>query len=335
MARAKSEKDPIIIMVAGQPRKGKSTALNNLFNLELEARPSAGSVTRSVIPKMVTVGSQKLLIVDTPGLGSLDLKIDDAMKEIDKSMKGLDFTLVYCLAVSPNISINLTDEILIKNLIRFFHKKIWEKCILLLTFCDLARDHIANEKLTDRYYLDYIKEHSIKFQQLLQANGVSSYGVKTVFDYESKRDREQSSFKEIVAVPVMKEKIRPGMLSIMPGILSNAGNWTDIVFAELLKKTSPSDRLRLSDFRHASLTDGATIASGFGGTLAGAGIGAAIGIVGGPVGIAIGASVGAATGGLAGMFARISISTASYYHEWTKENPKEKVKKLVEKSENK
>jgi len=100
------------IMVAGRPRSGKSTALNNTFDLNLAARASASSVTNVAsitevtkkIPREKNDLSSPLevtvQVVDTPGLGSLDIPKEDILKEMKRIAQGIDFTLVYCFSVT-------------------------------------------------------------------------------------------------------------------------------------------------------------------------------------------------------------------------------------------
>ena len=75
----------VTVMVAGKPRTGKSTALNNLLGLKLPTDYGAKSVTQKVIVESTT--SQhgvRVCGIDTPGLKALDLgskKILDDMSE--------------------------------------------------------------------------------------------------------------------------------------------------------------------------------------------------------------------------------------------------------------
>ena len=149
------------VMVAGRPRNGKSTALNNIFGLNLVAKISASSVTSVVqvfevtkkIPKKQDDTSPQeevtMQVIDTPGLGALDISKDEILKDMKTVSKGVNFTLLYCFSVSPNTSLTEIDKTIVANLHQALGGEVWSKCVLLFTFSDHA--YLEFEDSPDEY----------------------------------------------------------------------------------------------------------------------------------------------------------------------------------------
>ena len=293
--------DFVTIMVAGRARNGKTTALNNIFGLNLTARASATSVTQTVDAIRVTkkIASNEegslhdevtLQVIDTPGLGALDIHKEDIVKDLKKVTKDINYTLIYCFSVSPNTALTETDKAIIENLHLALGKDIWSKCVLLFTFSDHARLEFEDSL---EEYREHIKNHAIEFQKLLKSISSKLPTVKTIFEYDSPEELEQEQRPPgIIAIPVKKKTT--GSEDILPKMIKNGQDWTDVVFIELMKRTDEMERKPFSLFKYFT-PHGATL-----GAATGAGIGAAIGVVGGPIGIAAGMSAGAAVGAAVG-----------------------------------
>lgn len=299
------------VMVAGKPRSGKSKALNNIFDLKLEAEPSAASVTKYINRLDVERNGAILHVIDTPGLGALDVKKKEVLKDMSTlKIKG-DFTFLYCLPVAPSSALTDTDRIIIKNLNSIFGKKIWEKCFLLLTFSDTARRDEFSSLDQVEEYKKYLKGHCEAFQQALKECGVKAHEVKTIFEYKSKEQRENETLKGIVALPV--GKCKDGETDILPGIqCGDTRDWTDYAFIEIIKKAGKLSlafiRLKYNIAIVLGSTGGIGIAGALAGTAVGAGIGFGAGAVGGPIGMAAGAAVGAVSGAVLTLAGGIPIS---------------------------
>ena len=318
----KTVKRKATIMVAGRPRNGKSTALNNIFGLKLVATASAKSVTQVVSVNEATkiIEGEKdgekvkqevtLRVIDTPGLGATDITKETILKDIQKVISGEDYTLVYCLSVAPNTILLETDKVIIQNLHLTLGKEVWNKCVLLLTFSDYARLEFDD---SEEDYIKYIKSHAHEFQVLLQNVGADLPSVKTIFECQSQKsiDKEEIS-DEIVAIPVNKKPKRSE--EILPGILKEDQEWTDIAFVELMKKTGEESREPFVFFRYLFL---GTSSAGAGAAM-GAAAGAAIGILGGPVGVTAGAGVGAVVGGAAVSVTAFAIKGVVELFKWMK-----------------
>jgi len=287
------------IMVAGRPRFGKSTALNNIFGLDfvVEARPT--SVTQVVSAKQVNKeirvsqrnGPDKiekitLQVIDTPGLGALDIPKEEIVADMKKNVTSNKFTLLYCFSVAQNNIVSETDKAIIKNLHAALGSGIWSKCVILFTFSDYARTEFENAE----EYQEYINGHAEQFEELLKASGCSTPPkVKTIFQSASAGDGKKNKLSsEIIAVPTRKT-IRNSDI-ILPGILKNGEDWTDVVFVELMKKTSEHERGKFLAFKYSKVIIEVSSASVV--TALAALVGVA---VGGPVGGMIAALAGGAT----------------------------------------
>ena len=275
------------IMIAGKPANGKSTALNNIFGLELDAGISAHSVTQRMIETEVVKNNHSLKIIDTPGLGALDIKREEIAIVMGETIKSKDYTLIYCLSVSPSSRLTEEDKTIVSNLNEFLSKDVWQKCVILFTFSDTAwRDEFAdNDDLEG--YKDYLSKMAVEFQSILKGHDQNAPPVKTIFE-----DRESS---DIVAFPVGKKTT--STKDILPGVNIEEGNdWTDLVFTEILKKTAEDKRKSLFDLKYGAAIASSGASTVLVTTLVGAGAGATVGAVGGPIGMVAAAGIGAAGG---------------------------------------
>ena len=198
----------VSVMVAGLPRTGKSTALNNIFGLDFEAISSPFSVTQHVNIVRVMQNDVVVNVIDTPGLGALDVKKEDVLAEMKKLNISRDFTLLYCISVAPNSCLTEVDQTIIKNIQSIFGKWIWNRCILLMTSSDIVRE---KEFQTDNpvdivQYLSFLRRHAEAFHELIQRCGAEVPGVMTLFDYTKQDFKNQKKTDKLVAVPVSKDK---------------------------------------------------------------------------------------------------------------------------------
>jgi len=138
--------------------------------------------------KTVKKNGITLHIMDTSGLGARDMRNKDVLSQMAEDLRGLDYTLLYCLSVSPSSSVTELDKSIVAGLIKTFGIDIWDKCVLLLTFSDYARVKF-NSQL--QQYIKYIRQYARSFKQLLKENGASPIKVMTVFDYSSQEERQQ------------------------------------------------------------------------------------------------------------------------------------------------
>ena len=292
------------VMIAGKPRSGKSTALNNIFGLNLAARLSASSVTKVLsitevtkkVPRsMNDTSPQKVTmqVIDTPGMGALDISRQEVLDKMKRITKGVSFALLYCFAVSPSSSLTETDKTIISNLQHAFGRNVWEKCVLLFTFSDEAYSRSMNPA----EYVHYINDYAQIFDKHLQQICGRKSCVKSIFECESPTTLlEEETPSKIIAIPV-KERVDQSK-DILQGMIESGHDWTDVVFIELIKRTDSTQREPFFLFKYAAVILISLMLHITGRVTAGAAIGGVIGLAsGGPTGAVAGAVVGAAVVG--------------------------------------
>ena len=286
------------IMVAGRPRFGKSTALNNIFGLDFVTAARPTSVTQVVSDRHVTkeihtaqkngpdlIEKITLRVIDTPGLGALDIPQERIIKEMTEMVKSDNFTLLYCFNVAQNNCITEMDISIIRNLHAALGAGIWSKSVILFTFSDFA---LTAFDYADEYR-DYINAHAEQFEKMLKASGCSNPpNIRTIFQSPLVTDKNENT-PEIVAIPTRRTLKKSD--EILPGILKENEDWTDVVFFELMKKTSKREIGKFFAFKYSNLVIGMGSASFS--VIVATTIGA---VVGGPVGAIIGGLAGGAVG---------------------------------------
>ena len=263
------------VMVAGAPRSGKSTALNNIFGLNLDAKASILSATRviniiEVIKIQHTQDKVTMQVIDTPGLGALDIPKEEILKDMKRVTKGVSFTLLYCFSVSSNTALTENDKTIITNLHHALGGQMWSKCVLLFTFSDHA--YLEFEDCPAEY-IRHISNHAQKFQKLLQDISGKDCCVKSIFEYESPEIlSEEEHPSNIIAIPVKKKLAQSK--DILPGMTISEQDWTDVVFLELMKRTNSTQHDTFILFKYDILIPLKAIAAGmFRGMMAGTAVG--------------------------------------------------------------
>ena len=310
------------VMVAGKSRRGKSTALNNLLGLKLPTGCGVKSVTQTVTVESTT--SQhgvRVCGIDTPGIQAIDLGSKKVWKDMSGVIgQGVDkFTLLYCISACDKVD-NNDDREVMKGLTDRFGADIWKRCILVLTFCDTARNENYETEDKDEAYKAHLRDCVEVFRGILGEFVSNVPPVKLILDCEVVKSPDNDKMTEvkttpdtIVAVPVARSREDGRKLNILPGF-NIGGNidWTEYAFYEVVKKSGRFSMPEIIEFKSkynlstAAKVAGATVAGGGGGAAVGAGIGALIGLVGGPPGVVLGAGIGAVAGvtvGAVGTFA--------------------------------
>ena len=288
------KKCTVLIVTAGLSRCGKSTALNNIFDSKFESRYSSTSVTKEVKRKRSEGSKDAIVVVDTPGLGSVDIPFSKVKKDIRDAIGGLDFMLLYCHSVSPGNAL-ANDMLVVKNLQKVLGKDIWKKCVVLFTCSDLVRSQECPRENDRDKYKRLLRTRAEELTKMMKSQcGHHVPNVKVVFDV----DTELEGIEEIVAVPVGHELKEGEVNELVPGM--EGLNWKEVAFLEVMRREGPMDRgAFLNLFRNKSPIYSSVAGAGVGAVVGAIG-GGLIGAIGAGVGAVPGAAVGAVAGGVAG-----------------------------------
>ncbi len=320
---SKSSSSPLElrVMVAGPPRSGKSTGLNNIFDLKLPAKLCPTPVTTEVTTVNTTKNGVSLTVTDVPGLSAASTT-DDHVVLRDVTNLGIQntFLLILTLPVSQGSSITDGYQKILENLTTIFGTSIWDWCLVLLTFSDKIRENEFSKDVDEQKYLDYLKDHCTVLQEVLVKQGVEK-PVKLFFEYVSFKQFRDQKFDGIVAIPVgaVPEISTKRLFPLQPW--THPYQWTDLAMMTLTKlnKNIPqASRLRsaLIQLRYGLFTvkeqakaiGKAAVGGAAGGVLlggaTGAGIGGVSGFAAGPfgtaLGVLVGGGIGVITGGIVG-----------------------------------
>ena len=317
------------VMIAGLPRTGKSTALNNIFGLELEARSGAKSVTAVITPTtLVTKDGVTLKVVDTPGLKAVDVNERVVIKEMTKLGIEKDFVLLMTLSVCLSSTISTDYVNIIKNLNAIFGTEIWDRCIILLTYSDAARIMEFNSDTMITEYQEHLNSYCKLLQEVLTKHKIKKT-IRLFSEYTSLEQFEDKTLDGIVAMPVGKNSEVETKLILPDLTWAHDHKWNDLLLMEITKmkdklSSGIADNLRkaLICFRYGSYvtqnearkltahsvadaTSGAVTGASSGSVLMGFSI-ASVGLrpvqamAATPVTLSVGASVGAVRGARVG-----------------------------------
>ena len=293
-----SQYNKVTIMVAGKVRVGKSTALNNLFGLNLATGPGASSVTTDVLDETISHNGVQIRYIDVPGVQSVGIDSKKILEDISSKIgEGDDhFTLLYC--VSALTGFTQDDKMIVKKLNKRFGANIWNRCILVLTYCDTLRNEDFPEEKQDNDYRNCLMLYTETFKDILKKCSSREIPVELIFDCQDDvRTPGVSGVPDgivkcntIVAVPVARTRDHGRKSNILPGFeLLDSLDWSDYAFEEILKK---SGKLSPAVNQLRKKVHGILRAAGVG-----AAAGAVAGLVGGPI-ITLAGVVGGAIAGL-------------------------------------
>ncbi len=323
MASSGAGEEPAVhVMVAGLPRNGKSTSLNNIFDLEFPAKISAKPVTQSVVSETLTKYGISIRVTDTPGLKAADAHRNNiVMRDIKNEGIKSNFLLLLTLPVSESSSITQDYCNILKNLTTIFGVGIWNWSLVLLTFSDDIQTRFSGSNNENQDYLNHLKDHCSELEKVLKEIKVKKT-VRPFFEYSSSDQFKAEKLDGIVAIPVGKvpDVSTEKLLPLQPW--SHRCKWTELAFKEISKISQDIPKatllqaaliqLRYGKYMYlveetvdkilkAGLTG--AVGGAAGGAAKGAKIGAKRGAHSGPLSAGAGMLAGGAAGALAGAIA--------------------------------
>ena len=244
-----SPSNEICIITAGRPGHGKSTVLNNIFDLELEQKISPRGVTKGLIKHNIVKGGAEVLVVDTPGLGDLDIPQKEVTENMATLLNGRDYTLVYCINVGPGNRFTEKDINTMRLLQLALGKRVWLKSVLLFTFSDCAKCEEFDDD--NEGYKEYLEEFTLCFNEALTSLKIEGLNVKSILACEGQTvcvDGNNQAYtfnriekeKELIAIPIGETKIVKE--DILPCIIPQEKDWTYLAFIEFLRVTEKEKR---------------------------------------------------------------------------------------------
>ena len=298
----------ITIVFIGKTGSGKTTLRDNLLD-EQNSEPKPAIVmtpnpaTQSNNFKTTQQHYVTLKIYDTVGLQPGEG--NHLLKKLSDDTKGQADLVILCVPVSPsNKFIDRTPDIM-RELQGVFGKDIWRRCIIALTFSNLAWDRCEKKSPAPvDAYKEYITAYKMEIQQEFHKLGVRDVVVTTPF---SPQPAEEGKF-QVVAVPVgddLDDEVLPEIQ------LNEKEKWRGFFFLQMLENCPKEKQENLLNYRYGPFPveqiltsmgiDAAAVSAM--GVIAGGLKGAAVGAPLGPAGVVAGAIVGTAVGGGAGAVA--------------------------------
>ena len=217
---SRNARKEITVVFAGKSGAGKSTLVKKLFGFPMgSTKPSADAIILKTTEKktIVTEGGVTINIIDMAGYKKEEKK--KQLKELSKLSNGEADLVLYCLPIDLSSKFyNLNPDIM-ASLQDAFGKDIWNHCMVVLTFSNVAWNNIEmtheddeDQEIAIAEYKGLIEEYVSKFKQQLATLKVEGVDVKSVFniDFNKKKGKKW----EIVCIPAGYRPRDP----ILPGV---------------------------------------------------------------------------------------------------------------------
>lgn len=308
-ANDSNETHEIKVVIAGKSGAGKSALINNLLGKkEAVTKLCPNSTTDKLEEFRGRQGDVTICMVDTEGLKEDRKKKKKQLKELSDFTGGNADILIYCIPIAPGLRFFDANPPIMKVLQDVFGREIWDHCIVVFTFSNLAWEHILaegnqEEEAVVHSYKEYIKSYAECFNKELVKLKVVNTQVLTIFEHH-----QHPRPNNIIAAVPAGYKVHDRVLADL-----GAGHqsWIDAIFLEMTEKCQKEHKTAFLQYRFGMELaekvlgkNGLTVMLGGSGggalVVAGTMVGVTVGIPGGPIGMALGGTIGATAGVVAG-----------------------------------
>ena len=138
----KNKYGPLHILICGRGGTGKSSLVNNLFELqcgedEATAGITGGAITSTVAPyERTTKFGDKIFVFDSPGFGDIRMDNNNIVATMIDVTKSRVDVLLYCISLSGGCRVEMEDIRAFKIITEAFKSIIWKRAVIVLTFAN-------------------------------------------------------------------------------------------------------------------------------------------------------------------------------------------------------
>ena len=158
------------ILILGNTGVGKSTLVNSFFGTKVAIVSHGADSTaheETIMKYRITIANIEVTIYDTRGLADSRQSDADTVRQLKSKCKEVDIVF-FCVELISRMEERCFRTV--KVLANAFDKKIWEKCILVLTKANIVKetwDEDDTGKL-ESMMLEKMHEYCVKFHSCLQ-----------------------------------------------------------------------------------------------------------------------------------------------------------------------
>ena len=159
-------------LLLGMTGVGKSSFINSVFGDYVAETAEFEACTKVVNHYAYRSPIGNVRIIDTPGLGEEDLKLDDRyLNIIHRSLKFTSFQLIYVTRLNET-RFRASEKRTIQLISQKFGKKSWKKSWIVFTFASLVASDRVDEAYRQRtsqiqsFIADTIKQNYFSFTKI-------------------------------------------------------------------------------------------------------------------------------------------------------------------------